>query len=91
VLAMKAVAREFVHPNGKRRIPIYARSDGAFCIAEEALYTNDYDPKAPFSYWADTYLRSGLFGRVADAMAEIEAMPDFKDYTLSPRQSEGGD
>ena len=59
---MKAVAREFVHPNGIRRIRIYARSDGAFLIAEELSTRTTYDPEAPFSYWADTYLRSGPLG-----------------------------
>ena len=59
---MKAVAREFVHPSGIRRIRIYARSDGAFSIAEEALYTNDYDPMIqrlpfPIARW----LRSRLY------------------------------
>jgi hypothetical protein len=51
----RTLAKEILHPNGKRRIRIYARSDGYFFFVEEALHRNGYDPSAPFSYWADTY------------------------------------
>ncbi|MGO8954621.1 MAG: hypothetical protein ACLPWS_18710 [Rhodomicrobium sp.] len=77
------VAKEIVHPSGKRRLRIFERSDGNFGFVEEALYTNNHDPDAPFFYWAETYRqRSGIYGSVRLAMAEIAAMPNYKDYDI---------
>jgi hypothetical protein len=76
------VAKEILHPGGKRRLRIYERSDGNFAFFEEAEYTNGYDPNAPFNSWPQLYERPGIYGSIEITLREIAALPEYKDYKL---------
>jgi hypothetical protein len=73
------IAKEILHSSRKRRLRIYERSDVNFGFFEEAEYTNDYEPSAPFTYWAQRYERAGTYGTVEIALREIAALPYYKD------------